>query len=83
VARHDGEWYWYPIDRALSGSHPECLGPFIAQIRELGAEGLIESRPDPALGEQGRYWFTEAGWRAAGMASAEPRDTADPGHGPR
>lgn len=64
VARHDGEWYWYQIDRALSGSRPGCVGPFMAEIRELAEEGLIEIRPNLALGDQVRYWLTDAG-RAA------------------
>jgi hypothetical protein len=63
VARHDGEWYWYQVDRALSGIGPECVGPFKAEIDELTADGLIEIRPNCALGDRGRYWLTDAGRR--------------------
>ena len=61
VARHDGEWFWYHVDRALSGTRPGCVGPFMAEISELASAGLIEIRPNFALGDQGRYWLTEAG----------------------
>jgi hypothetical protein len=71
VARHDGEWFWYQIDRALSGNRPECVGPFMAEINELAAAGLIEIRPNLAPGEQGRYWLTDTGRSAmVGMADA-------------
>lgn len=36
----------------------------MAEIGELEAEGLIAICPNFALGEEGRYWLTEAG-RAA------------------
>ncbi len=64
VAHHDGEWYWYQVDLALSGARLECVGPFKAEIDELTAEGLIEIRPNFALGDRGRYWLTDAGRRA-------------------
>jgi hypothetical protein len=70
IARHDGEWFWYQVDRALSGSRPGCVGPFMAEIGDLASAGLIEIRPNPTLGEQGRYWLTDAGRAAA--------DDADP-----
>jgi hypothetical protein len=66
VARHDGQWHWYQIDRALSGQHPDCIGPFFAEIRELAAEGMIEILLCPELAGGERYWLTEAG-RAAVM----------------
>ncbi len=64
VSSHDGEYYWYQVDRSLSGTRPGCVGPFINEIRELEAEGLIEFRPNPALGEHRRYWLTALGRRA-------------------
>ncbi len=64
VSRHDGEWSWYQVDRSLSGTRPGCVGPFMDEIRELAAEGLIEVRPNLALGEHSRYWLTEVGRRA-------------------
>jgi hypothetical protein len=71
VARHDGEWYWYQIDRALSGSRPGCFGPYTVEIRELADEGLIEIRPNLAMDEQGRYWLTNAG-RASASSTGAP-----------
>lgn len=78
VARHDGEWYWYQIDRTLSGSRPGCVGPFMVEIREMVAEGLIEIRPNPALGDHGRYWLTDAGREAVPIAQSPGRDGPDP-----
>ena len=65
IAQHDGEWYWYQVDRAVSGSGPDCIGPFFAEIDELAAEELIEVRPCPELPGGVRYWLTEAGRVAA------------------
>jgi len=64
IAAHDGEWYWYQVDRAISGRGPDCIGPFFAEIQELAAEGLIEVRPCPELPGGERYCLTDAG-RAA------------------
>ncbi len=61
IARYDGEWYWYQVNRALSGRSPDCIGPFVAEINELAAEGLIEVRTAPGLAGGVRYWLTEAG----------------------
>ena len=80
IARHDGEWYWYQVDRALSGRSPDCIGPFVAEINELAAEGLIEVRPAPDLAGGVRYWLTEAGRVAvAARRHAEPGAAADGG----
>lgn len=70
IARNDGEWYWYQVDRALSGTRPGCFGPFMDEIRELAAEGLIEIRPNHAIGEIDRYWLTEAGRLASKSSNA-------------
>ncbi len=73
IARHDGEWYWYQVDRAISGRSPDCIGPFVAEIDELAAEGLIEVRPAPDSAGGVRYWLTEAGRVAVGeQRHAEP-----------
>ena len=64
VARNDGQWYWYQVDRALSGKKPNCVGPFFEEIDALAAEGLIQVRKNPTLDEHERYWITEKG-RAA------------------
>ena len=37
IARHDGEWYWYQVDRAVSGCGSDCVGPFFDEIQELAA----------------------------------------------
>ncbi len=61
IARHDGEWYWYQVDRAVSGGQSGCVGPFTAEIDALAAKGLIEVRPTPDLPGGVRYWLTDAG----------------------
>jgi len=61
VAGHDGEWYWYQLDRRLVGRHPEAPRELMVGVKELAAAGLIEIRPNPALGDIPRYWLTEAG----------------------
>jgi hypothetical protein len=50
VARNDGELGWYAIDHALSGSAPDCVGPFMDEINELSAGGLIEIRENAPTG---------------------------------
>ena len=61
IAAHDGEWYWYQVDRAVSGRSPDCIGPFFAEIQELAAERLVEVRTCPELKGGERYWLTDAG----------------------
>ena len=39
IARHDGEWSWYQIDRALSCTRPGYVGPFRTEIQELQLRG--------------------------------------------
>jgi DNA-binding HxlR family transcriptional regulator len=69
IAKHDGEWYWYQLDRAISGVSPDCIGPFTIELNELAAEGLIEIRNTPDLAGGVRYWLTEAG---KSLLAAEP-----------
>jgi hypothetical protein len=61
VAVRDGEWYWYQLDRRLFGTHPEVPEELMVAVKELAAEGLIEIRPNPTLGDIPRYWLTDAG----------------------
>jgi hypothetical protein len=63
VGQHDGQLYWYQVDRSLSGTRPGCVGPFSREIADLAGEGLIKIRPNPDLGPRDRYWITEAGRR--------------------
>lgn len=61
IAKHDGEWYWYQIDRALSGRTPGVVGPFMEEIKSLQDDGLIEIRMNPRIDKIERYWITDAG----------------------
>jgi hypothetical protein len=56
VAEHDGKWYWYQIDRALSNKY---TGPFENEIDELLKSGSIESRVNPEIDGMLRYWITQ------------------------
>jgi len=80
IASHDGEWYWYQVDRAVSSGPSGCVGPFAAEIDSLAAEGLIEVRLAPNLAGGVRYWLTDAGRAAvAEQRQAEPGTTAEGG----
>jgi hypothetical protein len=80
VAIHNGEWYWYQLDRRLLGVHPEGSGGLMAAVKESAAAGLIEIRPNPALVDIPRYWLTDAGraWLAE-QRHAEQWATANGG----
>lgn len=65
VASHNGEWYWYQIDRALTGKYADPPTQLMDCIRGLEKSGLIEIRPNSALGAIPRYWVTNAGRLAA------------------
>ena len=68
IAEHDGQWYWYQVDRALSGRG--ASGPFMVEIQALIAAGLIEERS--ISGEAiARYWVTAAGHAALAGFSGE------------
>ena len=41
IADHDGEWYWYQVDRAISNDASGCVGPFFAEIEALPPRGSL------------------------------------------
>jgi hypothetical protein len=59
VADHNGEWYWYHLDRALS-YRQGLAGPYRTEIKALACAGLIDVRAHNGLGSV-RYWITDAG----------------------
>jgi hypothetical protein len=62
VAKHDGEWSWYNLDRRLLGVHPgEGLVEIMVAVQELAASGLIEIRPNASVGTIPCCWITESG----------------------
>ena len=61
IAEHNGEWSWYQLDRAVSGLHPDCVGPFTSEVSELLSTGLIEQRNSVDSSSQPKYWVTECG----------------------
>lgn len=78
VADHDGEWYWYQLDRALAGIYPEVSTALLPAVRELTAAGLIDIRPNLAFGNIPRYWLTDAGREAAAKQGRGDPDAAEP-----
>jgi hypothetical protein len=62
VEKHDGQWYWYHLDRRLLGIHPgEGTAELMQAIKELASLGLIEIKPNEALDQHPRYWLTALG----------------------
>ena len=66
IAKHDGAWSWYQLDRALIRQHPEMSSSLMLALKNLEAEGLIqpvlpEGRPGQPL-----YMLTERGKNYAG-----------------
>jgi DNA-binding HxlR family transcriptional regulator len=55
INRHDGKWYWYQLDRAMSRYRP---GPFTDEVQSLLSAGLIEARERD---QHHFYWITEKG----------------------
>lgn len=56
IARHDGQWSWYQMERALLGMQMRRLS---VEMKELAVAGLIAIRPDPVLSHLDRYWLTD------------------------
>lgn len=73
IEAHDGQWYWYQVDRALSqsGSAVVGVGPFMEEIGRLTAAGFIAERPCADQPGAPHYWVTDAG-RAALARVAPP-----------
>lgn len=60
IAKYEGRWYWYQIDRYLSIRHPDKPGPYNNEIDALKLEGLIEERENEEFTIP-RYWLTNLG----------------------
>lgn len=60
IAKHDGEWGWYQLDRALSRDQVHLGRELIAILKSLEEEGLISSSPGATAGHP-RYHITKAG----------------------
>jgi hypothetical protein len=62
VAAHDGEWYWYQLDREIVAKDPtRHSGKLMPAIKRLQTASLLEILPNPNLGDVPRYWITNAG----------------------
>jgi DNA-binding PadR family transcriptional regulator len=61
VAAHDGQWYWYQLDRAIVSRHPHLAQHLMPAIRELEAERLIRITPNPERPDLQVYWITDQG----------------------
>jgi DNA-binding HxlR family transcriptional regulator len=69
IRDHDGEWYWYQLDRAIVVPRPELSSHLMPAIGSLQERGLIEIRANPTLGVIPRYWITELGRRYASVTT--------------
>ena len=61
VAAHDGEWYWYQLDRAIIAYHPYLSAKLMPAIKDLAASGLIDIRPNKQRPDLQVYFITPAG----------------------
>jgi DNA-binding HxlR family transcriptional regulator len=59
VAAHDGQWYWYQLDRAIVSSFPQLAQELMPAIRELETGGLFRITPNPKQPDLQVYWITE------------------------
>ena len=67
VAKHNGEWYWWQMDRALSSEGKvEWLPYLVPTILELKSEGLIEYIKREDVPNIEYYALTTAGRNAVG-----------------
>jgi DNA-binding PadR family transcriptional regulator len=67
ILRHDGEYTWYQLDRALSESGTQYGGNLMQVLRGLVADGHIVTSPGPNPA-QPLYWITESGKAALSNA---------------
>ncbi len=59
VAKHDGQWSWYQLDRALSyGENLSVIHRLGEALDNLEQEDLIRAEGE---GGQPLYWITEVG----------------------
>ncbi len=61
IAKHDGKWSWYELDRSLSyGDNLPLLNNMMPILKQLENENII--RIDSSTSEsQPKYWITENG----------------------
>jgi DNA-binding PadR family transcriptional regulator len=80
VAEHEGEWSWTQIERAISHGTAGHRGPFITELNQLVADGLVESRRLPDRPDHRRYFLTETGREMirGAPAEVEPVPRPDP-----
>ena len=65
VAKHNGEWYWWQMDRALSSEGKVDWLPYLVPtILELKSEGLIEYIEREGVPNIEYYALTAAGRNA-------------------
>lgn len=68
ISKHDGEWGWYQLDRALSVKQIHLGQELLAVLSGLEEEGLISgSGDDPG---HPKYRLTEAGREFVGRLDA-------------
>ena len=70
VAAHDGQWYWYQLDRALIATNPHLSAELMTAIQELETDGFIRISQNPERPDLPVYWVTDAGNAALAARSA-------------
>ncbi|PRC92315.1 hypothetical protein S2091_2974 [Solimicrobium silvestre] len=61
IAKNDGLWSWYQIDRALATERPEISAVLIPALSTLESEGKINSRQSNEHPSLPRYSITANG----------------------
>ena len=64
IARNDGKWSWYQLDRALSAQGLD-VSRLMDALSELEAEGLVRALPVAERPGQPLYALTSEGKRRA------------------
>lgn len=61
VDKHDGEWSWYHLDRAISNGPTEYVGPFLDETKRLVSASLLEECANPVIPGMPMYRITGLG----------------------
>jgi len=60
IARNDGKWTWYQLERALTGRGSDGTVNAVAEAEALIKAGLLETKLDPAYPAP-LYFITKRG----------------------
>ncbi|GAB3878944.1 hypothetical protein GCM10028824_41530 [Hymenobacter segetis] len=66
IQKHDGEWYWYQLDRALSATIGLNGRQLMKELDALRTAGLIKSQE---VAGRSYYFITDEGRRVVAVSS--------------